>query len=110
MSYNRLTEFLKTKNTAEQTKKESISDIKFLRNTGDDSQPADIRLVLDDIEQINRKNSLIQQTGAPQSNFAPFGTVLASESSSNYHTNVDAPPRQNPLHDFEPINYILSLS
>ena len=110
MSYNRLTEFLKTKNTAEQTKKESISDIKFLRNTGDDSQPSDIRLVLDDIEQINRKNSLIQQTGAPQSNFAPFGTVLASESSSNYQPNVDAPPRQNPLHDFEPINYILSLS
>lgn len=110
MSINRLGKFSTTSNQSQRDKLESISDATFLTTVADSQKPADARLVLDDVEEISKNNGLINEIGAPQSNFASFGTNLALESSSTSNTRSERPPRTNPLHDFEPVNYLLSLS
>lgn len=89
----------------------SSLDSNFYRQSSDRSKPSSIKLVLDDIEEIHKKNSIIDQVGAPQTNFAPFGNRLASESSSTANKGpAITSPRTNPLFDYEPVNYIISLS
>jgi hypothetical protein len=110
MSINRLGKFSATTNQSQRNKLESISDPTFLTTVSDSQKPADARLVLDDVEEISKNNGFINEIGAPQANFAPFGTNVALESSSTPNTKSEIPPRTNPLHDFEPVNYLLSLS
>jgi len=111
MTINRLTNFKSDELGSKSNKQNTIADNSFLKLQSDRTKPADIRLVLDDMDEIAKRNSLIDEVGAPQTNFASYGTGLANESSST--TNVGAsvtPPRSNPLHDFEPVNYLISLS
>jgi len=108
---NRLSKFKQPTNSALQNKSSSVTDTNFLKKSGDRSKPAPIKLVLDDIEAINKNNALVDVIGAPQTNFAPFGNQLANESSTTQNATPSAtPPRSNPLHDFQPVNYIVSLS
>lgn len=111
MAINRLSNFRPKANTFNTTKQETISDNAFLKLQSDQTKPADIRLVLDDMEEISKRNNLIDEVSAPQTNFASFGLSLSNESSSTENVGASAiPPRSNPLHDFEPVNYIISLS
>lgn len=111
MASNRLSNFQSSINTAQRNKQQSVSDNNFLKSTSDNTKPADIRIVLDDIEEISKRNNLINEIGAPQTNFAPHGFRLASESSTTTNAGASViPPRSNPLHDYEPVNYIISLS
>ena len=108
---NRLQQYQSARNTALDNKTDIITDAKFLKRTGDTSKPASNKIILDDIEAIQKNNQLIDQFGAPQTNFAPFGNKLAAESSTTANAEPsESPPRTNPLHDFEPVNYIISLS
>lgn len=94
-----------------QNKTTSSIDRKFFQQSADRTKPSSIKLVLDDFEEISKKNSIIDQVGAPQTNFAPFGNNLAAESSSTPNAGpTDLIPRVNPLFDFEPYNYVISLS
>ena len=111
MAINRLSNFQRNANTSQITKQQSVSDNSFLRPQSDQTKPADIRLVLDDVEEIQKRNRLIDEIGAPQTNFAPNGLQTAFESSSTSNKGASViPPRSNPLHDFEPVNYLVSLS
>ncbi len=108
---NRLQQYQSARNTALDNKTDIITDAKFLKRTGDTSKPASNKIILDDIEAIQKNNQLIDQVGAPQTNFAPFGNRLSAESSTTANAQPSAlPPRTNPLHDFEPVNYLISLS
>jgi hypothetical protein len=94
-----------------QNKKANSIDTNFFQQSADRTKPASIKLVLDDFEEVSKKNAIIDQVGAPQTNFAPFGSALASESSSTSNVgSTNVIPRSNPLFDFEPVNYIISLS
>lgn len=107
---NRLQNFQSAKNTALENKSDVVTDTRFLQRTGDRSKPAPNKLILDDMEAIQKNNLVIDQIGAPQTNFAPFGNTVAMESSTTPNATDEAPSRVNPLFDFEPTNYIITLS
>ncbi len=108
---NRLKNFQSTGNTSLDKKIASVDDKQFLKQSGDTTKPAPNKLVLDDIDAVQKNNALINAVGAPQTNFAPFGNQLAAESSTTANAEPsELPPRVNPLHDFEPVNYIITLS
>ena len=108
---NRLKNFQSTGNTSLNKKIASVDDKGFLKRSGDTTKPAPNKIILDDIEAIQKNNQMIDQVGAPQTNFAPFGNRLAAESSTTANAKPsELPPRANPLHDFEPVNYLISLS
>ena len=107
---NRLQNYATEKNNALRNKIDSIDDIGFLKSTGDTSKPANNKVILDDIEAVQKHNAIVDQAGAPQTNFAPFGNLQASESSTTPNATAEAPNRKNPLFDFEPVNYVITLS
>lgn len=107
---NRLKNFQSTGNTSLNKKIASVDDKEFLKRSGDTTKPAPNKLVLDDIDAVQKNNALINVVGAPQTNFAPFGNQLAAESSTTANAQPsETPPRTNPLHDFEPVNYLITL-
>jgi len=107
---NRLKNYATDKNNPLRNKIDSIDDVGFLKSTGDTSKPANNKIILDDIEAIQKHNQVVDQIGAPQTNFAPNGNTLAYESSSTPNATAEAPDRKNPLFDFEPVNYLITLS
>ena len=107
---NRLQKYQSAKNTALDNKADTITDVNFLKRTGDRSKPASNKIILDDIEAIQKNNLLIDQVGAPQTNFAPFGNTMAMESSTTPNATEPVANKVNPLFDFEPYNYIITLS
>ena len=107
---NRLQKYQSAKNTALDNKVDIITDANFLKRTGDRSKPASNKIILDDIEAIQKNNQLIDQVGAPQTNFAPFGNSMTMESSTTPNATEPVANKVNPLFDFEPYNYIITLS
>ena len=107
---NRLQNYATDKNNALRNKIDSIDDVSFLKSTGDTSKPANNKVILDDIEAVQKHNAIVDQVGAPQTNFAPFGNTQASESSTTPNATAPALDRKNPLFDFEPVNYVITLS
>lgn len=108
---NRLKNFQSATNAPLDKKTRSVQDKKFLKQSADTTKPAPIKLTLDDFDAVTKNNSLIDVIGAPQTNFAPFGNQLAIESSTTTNAQPsELPPKSNPLHNFEPVNYIVSMS
>ena len=107
---NRLQKYQSAKNTALDNKADIITDANFLKRTGDRSKPASNKIILDDIEAIQKNNQLVDQVGAPQTNFAPFGNTMAMESSTTPNATEPVANKVNPLFNFEPYNYIITLS
>jgi len=91
---------------------DDIDSENFSKPSIDNSSPANNKTVYDNLEALHRNNEMVSGS---DSNFAPGSQGMKSSYESNLDSNNsnqkgETPPRTNPLHDYAPYNYIVTLT